>query len=184
MRHVLSSCTYSSLIVVVSLKKNEGSRNPIARTTFPPAVLDRSSLCGASNAVVLRTCFRVGEALNTGCQAVRKNKHVVLELYARVTASWRDARPSRKQHFVIKDLYHDNSPHLNGTFELWDQSALWELDSKPFLTAGPAGVMCRMISRMKRDGTKWRLEILSIWQADWEGIEQVAGIYAGPGDNA
>jgi len=33
---------------------------------------------------------------------------------------------------------------------------------------------------MKRDGTKWRLEILSIWQADWEDVEHVAGIYAKP----
>lgn len=127
---------------------------------------------------MLRTCFRVGEALNTGCQAVRNNDNVVLELYARVSESSRDAKPSRKQHFVIKDLYHDNPPHLRGIFELWDQSALWELDSRPFLSTGAEGIVCRLIARMKRDGTKWRLEILNIWQADWEDVERVAAIHA------
>jgi len=150
----------------------------MVRTPFPSPILDRSPLFGVSGKSTLRTCFRVGEALNTGCQAVRTNKTAVLELYARVTASHREPKPSRKQHFVIHDMYHDNPPHLNGTFELWDQSALWELDSRPFLSAGIEGVLCRMIARMKRDGTKWRLEILSIWEVDWDDVEHVASIYA------
>jgi hypothetical protein len=142
--------------------------------------MDRSSLFGVSSTSALRTCFRVGEALNPGCQAVRNNRSLVLEIYARITSSWREPKPSRKQHFIINDLYHDKPPFINGTFELWDQSALWEQDSRPFLQAGAVGIKCRMIARMKRDGTKWRLEILSIWQADWEDVEHVAGIYAKP----
>lgn len=120
----------------------------------------------------------MGEALNVGCQAVRLNKDVVLELYARVTASWREPKPSHKQHFVIKDLYHDKPPHLNGTFELWNQSKLWETDSLPFLFRRSEGTMCRMIARMRRDGTKWRLEVMNVWQASWEDVEHVAGLYA------
>lgn len=152
----------------------------MVRAPFPVPVFDRSPIFGASNTTTLRVCFRVGEALNVGCQAVRLNKDVVLELHARITASWREPNPSRKQHFLIKDLYHDNPPHLNGTFELWNQSKLWEFDSTPFLSKHSEGTMCRMIARMKRDGTKWRLEILSIWQASWEDVEHVAGIYARP----
>jgi hypothetical protein len=142
--------------------------------------MDRTSLFGVSNTSALRTCFRVGEAMNAGCQAVRNNRNLILELYARVTSSWREPKPSRKQHFIINDLYHDKPPFINGTFELWDQSSLWEQDSRPFLAAGVRGILCRMIARMKRDGTKWRLEILSIWQADWEDVEHVASIYAKP----
>lgn len=37
--------------------------------------------------------------------------------------------------------------------------------------------MCRLIARMKRDGMKWRLEVLNIWEATWEDVEYVAGIY-------
>lgn len=150
----------------------------MVRTSFPPPIMDRTSLFGVSSSSALRTCFRVGEALNTGCQAVRNNRNLVLELYARVTSSWREPKPSRKQHFIINDLYHDKPPYINGTFELWDQSTLWEQDSSSFLKAGAGGVLCRTIARMKRNGTKWRLEILSIWQVDWEDVEHVVGIYS------
>lgn len=102
---------------------------------------------------------------------------MVLEIYARVTSSWREAKPSRKQHFILNDLYHDKPPYLSGTYELWNQSLLWDQDSTPFLKAESRGMICRMIARMKRDGEKWRLEILSIWEADWDGIHHVAGIY-------
>lgn len=166
--------------MIDAIKIPQDTRRPIARTKFPVPILDRTSLFGVSNTSALRTCFRVGEALNAGCQAVRNNRNLVLELYARIASSWREPRPSRKQHFIIHDLYHERPPFINGTFELWDQSALWEQDSKPFLEARADGMLCRMIAKMKRDGTKWRLEILSIWQADWEDVEHVASIYAKP----
>lgn len=115
-----------------------------------------------------------------GSQAVRCNKPVLLELYARVMSS---SREGRLQHFVFHDLYHDRSPHLEGDFALWDQSRLWELDGRAFLKAeqSPRGLMCRAIAKMKRDGTKWRLEVLNIWEAGWEDVETVAGIYSKDG---
>ncbi|KAK5680015.1 hypothetical protein LTS10_007963 [Elasticomyces elasticus] len=149
----------------------------IVRTPFPESVLDRSPIFGATNATVLRVCFRIGEALNAGCLAVRNNKNVLLELYARVTASHREEKPGRHQHLVFHDLYHDKPPYLTGTYDLWDQSRLWELDSRTFLSSSAAGTVCRAIARMKRDGTKWKLEVLSIWEASWEDVEHVAGIY-------
>lgn len=104
------------------------------------------------------------------------NKNIVLEIYARVVSSFRDGR---KQHFILKDLYHDKPPHLEGDYELWSQSRLWELDGKAFLNAEEcaAGVMCRVVARMKRDGKRWRLEVLSIWEARWDDVDAVAGIY-------
>jgi len=77
-------------------------------------------------------------------------------------------------------LYHDNPPYLEGTFDLWDQSRLWDLDSKPLLRPRQGGVMCRVMARMKRDGAIWRLLIYNIWEADWEDVEHVAGIYVAP----
>ncbi|CAK3996301.1 Hypothetical predicted protein [Lecanosticta acicola] len=158
--------------------KREKTIKPILRKPFLPPILDRSPIFGASKNTLLRTCFRVGEALNTGCQAVRCGNNVIIELYARVTASWREPKPSRKQHFMFKDLYHNNPPHLNGTYELWDQSQLWDRDSKPFLSANDGqGKICRMIGKMRRDGRLWRIEILSIWEASWEDVDYVAGVY-------
>ncbi|SMQ49880.1 unnamed protein product [Zymoseptoria tritici ST99CH_3D7] len=166
--------------ILDNLKKvAETTVKPIVREPFPNAILDRSPVHGASKSVVLRTCFRVGEAISAGCQSVRTGNNTIIELYARVTSSWREPAPGRKQHFVFKDLYHDRQPHLEGTFELWGQAPLWDLDSKPLLLADTQGTMCRVIARMRRDGQKWRLEVLSIWEASWEDIDFVAGIYAG-----
>ena len=162
----------------IKATNNPDAPKPIVRKPFSNPILDRSPIFGASNTTTLRTCFRIGEALKEGCQAVRMNKNVIIELYARVTSSWREPKPGRKQHFVFKDLYHDHPPHLEGSFELWEQSRLWELDSKIFLQPRQGGVMCRAVARMRRDGMKWRLEVLSIWEASWEDVERVAGIYA------
>lgn len=119
-----------------------------------------------------------------GSQAVRANKSVILEIYARVTSSWREPKPGRKQYFVFNDLYHDRPPHLEGSFELWDQGRLWDLDGKAFLQSRDGGVMCRVIGKMKREGTQWKLEILSIWEASWEDVDCVAGIYARDADSS
>jgi hypothetical protein len=103
---------------------------------------------------------------------------MIIELYARVTASWREPKPGRKQHFRFADLYHDNPPHLGGTYELWQQSRLWETDSRAFLERQVGGTMCRVIAKMKRVEMSWRLEVLSIWEAAWDDVEFAAGIYA------
>ncbi|KAK4506490.1 hypothetical protein PRZ48_000222 [Zasmidium cellare] len=155
---------------------SEGKIKPIVRKPFLPAVLDRSPIFGASKSTLLRTSFRLGEALNFGAQAVRSNENAIIELYARATVSKREGR---KQHFVFKDLYHDKPPYLEGTYELFDQARLWDLDSKPFLKARGPGILARVIARMKREGQKWRLEILNVWEASWEDVNYVAGIYTG-----
>ncbi|KAK3699849.1 hypothetical protein LTR37_016264 [Vermiconidia calcicola] len=166
------------LLKDIKATNNPDAPKPIVRKPFSNPILDRSPIFGASNITTLRTCFRIGEALKEGCQAVRMNKNVIIELYARVTSSWREPKPGRKQHFVLEDLYHDHPPHLEGSFELWEQSRLWELDSKVFLQPRQGGIMCRAVARMRRDRMKWKLEVLSIWEASWEDVEHVAGIYA------
>ena len=93
---------------------------------------------------------------------------------------------------MFHDLYHTRPPYLEGTCELWNQSRLWELDTRNFLAAQkrPAGVMCRAIARLKRKDVVagkvngWRLEVLSIWEAGWEDIDFIAGIYGKERDEA
>ncbi|KAK0277207.1 hypothetical protein LTR35_010117 [Friedmanniomyces endolithicus] len=106
-----------------------------------------------------------------------QQQDVLLELYARVTESRREGKPGRHQHLVFHDLYHDKPPYLTGTYDLWDQSRLWELDSRVFVKPKNEGVICRVIARMKRDGMKWKLEVLSIWEASRDDVEHVARIY-------
>ncbi|KAK0286935.1 hypothetical protein LTR35_004404 [Friedmanniomyces endolithicus] len=170
--------------ILVDMQANTQSRpKRIVRTAFPASVLDRSPLFGATNSTTLRVCFRVGEALNAGCLAVRSNKNVLLELYARVMESRRDEKPGRHQHLVFHDLYHDKPPYLTGTYDLWDQSRLWELDSRVFLKPREEGITCRAIARMKRDGVKWKLEILSIWETSREDVEHIAEIFVRRGED-
>lgn len=128
---------------------------------------------------MLRTCFRIGEAVNAGCQALRQSRDVILELYARITASWREPVSGGKQHFVIRDLYHNKPPQLRGSYSFWSQNQLWELDSNVFLdsSARADGVRARLMGRLKRDDSGLRFEVLNIWEASWDDIEHVASIY-------
>ena len=112
---------------------------------------------------------------------MRSGKNAVIELYARITSSSRD---TRKQYFIFKDLYHDKPPFCDGTFELWDQSHLWDLDSRPFLAATEdCSMACRAIGKMKREAQKWKLDILGIWAADAADVDFVAGIYTDDAQN-
>ncbi|RMY44229.1 hypothetical protein D0864_15671 [Hortaea werneckii] len=157
---------------------------PVVRTPFPSAVRDRSPIWGASNTTVLRTCFRIGEALNVGCQAVRSDRPVLLELYARVVDSWHEGAgrgEGRKQNFVLHDLYHDKPPYVDASFSLCGQSKVWDADTTTFLTRRDGGIMCRAVGQMKKERCgrgKWYIHLLSIWEATWEDVHAVAGIYA------
>ncbi|KAI7230964.1 hypothetical protein KC330_g6655 [Hortaea werneckii] len=155
---------------------------PVVRSPFPSAIRDRSRIWGASNTTVLRTCFRIGEALNVGCKAVRNNRPVLLELYARVVDSWQEGAErgkGRKQNFVIHDLYHGKPPHVDASFVLCGQSKVWDIDTSRFLTKREGGIMCRAIGQMKKEGPgrgKWYINLLSIWEATWDDVHAVAGI--------
>ncbi|RMY90160.1 hypothetical protein D0861_03834 [Hortaea werneckii] len=162
----------------------KGGATPVVRTAFPRAMRDRSPIWGASNTTVLRTCFRIGEALNVGCQAVRNNRPVLLELYARVMDSWHEGAErgkGRKQSFVLHDLYHDKPPYLDASFLLCGQSKVWDLDTSSFLTKRDDGIMCRTIGQVKKERCgrgKWYIDLLSIWEATWDDVQAVAGVYA------
>ena len=60
---------------------------PIQRSPFPRAVSSHSPVVRLTSQTLLRTCFRIGEALNTGCNTARNNRHEILELFCRVSAS-------------------------------------------------------------------------------------------------
>jgi hypothetical protein len=148
---------------------------PMVRPAFPQPIRDRSPIIGISASKYLRTCFRVGEALREGCQAARSNKDVLLELYAKVDSSWREAT-GVKQYFVLSDLFHDRPPRIEAVYEWWNANELWAYDSGRFL--GPEGSkrLCRCIGKMKREKNAWKMAILNIWEATWDDVEYVRGI--------
>ncbi|KAF1829288.1 hypothetical protein BDW02DRAFT_574123 [Decorospora gaudefroyi] len=148
------------------------ARKPIVRPPFPAAVRNRSPVIGLSSNSLLRTCFRIGEAINQGYQASKSGKHLIIELYARVLAS---ERTDTGQYFTFCDLFHAKAPYLKGTYKaaIWKSVHLFEYDSRRLLKQGR---MCRCMGTLKRDGKEWKMEVLNIWEATWEDIEWVEGI--------
>lgn len=154
-------------------KMKTTNRKPIVRAPFPDPVRDRSPIIGLSANMVLRTCFRIGEAINQAVKATRNGQNIMFELYARVRSSQRDAI---KQYFLFSDLYHDRPPYLKGEYDatLWKPVELFNYDSGRFLSTPK---MCRCIGQMKRNnGKEWVMVVLNIWEATWEDIEWVEGI--------
>ncbi|KAF2713863.1 hypothetical protein K504DRAFT_361300, partial [Pleomassaria siparia CBS 279.74] len=145
---------------------------PIVRPDFPTQVRDRSPVVGLSPDSRLRTCFRIGEAINTGRQAVKEGKCIILELYARVLSSRRD---NTKQSFVFCDLYHKKAPYINAVYDIrfWGSIDQFDHDSSRLLQGTK---LCRCIGRMKKEKGQWTFAILSIWEATWDDVMWVEGI--------
>lgn len=151
---------------------------PFVRPSFPKPLLPRSPVMGVSQTAVLRTCFRIGEALNAASVALRNSTDAIVELYCRVKYS--DREPTAyKQLFELVDLFTpDKGPSLDGQYAIWKGVDLWDHDSRQFLAQGGRGKKARVIGRIKR-GKKnegWEIGILSVWQVDWEDIGIAKGV--------
>ena len=147
-----------------------GKPLPFIRPSFPPAVLPRSPITGLSPGRVIRTCFRIGEALNAASIALRNSTDAVIELFCRVKYSDRGAN-GYKQFFELSDLFTpEKPPSLNGVYTIWKGVDLWEYDSKLLLGARGRGRMARVLGRIKRGKANqgWEMTMLSVWEATWE----------------
>ena len=143
----------------------KGEPLPFVRSPFPSATWDRSPILGLSNSTVLRTCFRIGEALNAASNASRAGTDAVIELYARVIDSSRDGC---KQSFFFADIFTDNPPHLQGVYAVWKGVDLWDGDASAFLEDVGKGRICRVLGRLrKKRGEVCELNVLSIWCCKW-----------------
>jgi hypothetical protein len=160
---------------ILALTSSSSAREistPIVRSPFPTPVRDRSPIIGLSSNTVLKTCFRIGEAINQSAQASKTSKHVLLELYARVFAA---DRTDTTQRLTLCDLFHVNPPYVQGVYDtaIWGSVPLFEYDAGCVLREGR---LCRCIGRMKREGKDWKLIILNAWEATWDDVRWVEGI--------
>ena len=160
---------------------DKGKPLPFVRPPFPKPIRDRSPILGLSCGTVLRTCFRIGEAINAAFAASCSNTEAIIELYARVTYSERETA-WLKQHFQFADLFQgERPPFLSGTYDMWKGVELWETDSKVFLGQDGKGRMARVGGRMKRDARskEWKMLILSVWEAEWADVGFAKGVVCG-----
>lgn len=156
----------------------EGNPIPFIRPSFPTVIRDRSPILGLTSRMVLRTCFRIGEALNAASAASRSKADAVIELYARVETSERELG-SFKQKFHFSDLFTpEKPPFLAGTYGLWRGSQLWDLDSMGFIGEKGRGKLARAVGRIRREeqSQKWEMTILSVWLVDWDDVGMAKGI--------
>lgn len=155
-----------------SVAKSDKVRTPIVRPPFPIPVRDRSPIIGLSPNLLLRTCFRIGEAINQASQATSRGQKLLFELYARVHTSKRN---ETRQEFVFRDLFHEKPPYMKGVYDavIWKSVQLYSYDSERLLEAQR---ICRCIGTIKRDGKEWVMVVLNAWEARWEDIAWVEGI--------
>ena len=155
-----------------------GEPLPFTRPPFPKPIRDRSPILGLTNRAVLRTCFRIGEALNAAAVASRTNTDAVIELYARVIDSKRDTDKGFKQFLQFGDLFTEKPPYLSATYSLWKGVGLWDMDSSVFLGEKGRGKMARVLGRIKKreQGGGCEMVVLSIWEVDWEDVGIAKGI--------
>lgn len=148
------------------------ARKPIVRTPFPTAVRDRSPIIGLSSNTVLRSCFRVGEAISQSCHAAKAGNNILVELYARVLNSERD---DLQQRFTFCDLFHAKPPYIQASYAaaIWKTVQLFEYDSARLMQQGR---ICRCIGTMKRNSKDWVMTVLNIWEATWDDVQWVEGI--------
>lgn len=156
----------------------DGNPIPFIRPSFPKLIRDRSPILGLTPRMFLRTCFRIGEALNAASAASRSKADAIIELYARVNCSDRELG-GLKQNFHFSDLFApEKPPFLKGAYGLWRGVELWDLDSKAFLGKQGRGKMARALGRIKREerSQKWEMTILSVWPVDWDDLGIAKGI--------
>lgn len=161
---------------------SHGDALPFMRPPFPKAVRDRSPILGLTNRNVLRICFRIGEALNAAAVASRTNVDAIIELYARVVSSSREASGGYKQFFEFADLFTDRPPYLCSTYTFWKGVNLWDNDTKELVGEQGRGKMVRVLGRIKRKEPRQgqapgvEMVVLSIWEVDWEDVGIAKGI--------
>lgn len=127
---------------------------------------------------VLRTCFRIGEAIYSGNRSLGPGHQVVLELYARVKSSWREDG-TVKQHFVFQDLYHDKPPFMDSVHETWKGVTVWDQECARFIGPEAVGSMCRVVGDVRRkSGSKMEIVVKSIRKTTWAEVEYIAGIHS------
>lgn len=151
----------------------QSSQVPIVRPPFPVKVKDRSVVVGFSSKTMMRTCFRIGELLNTSAKCAREKQDVFLELFARVIYSSRE-NAARVQHFQLRDLFTDRQPFLSGVFKDWKSGGPVDQQSSVFL--GPRGKdkLCRCLCKLiddKKAVIGRSAMILSIRETTWDEVQ-------------
>ncbi|KXH42747.1 hypothetical protein CNYM01_03770 [Colletotrichum nymphaeae SA-01] len=163
----------------VSLKEHSRPA-PLVRPPFPDKMRDRSVVVGLSSTTMMRTCFRVGELLNTQAKCSREKQDVFFELFARVVYSNRE-NVAKVQHVQLRDLFTDRQPFLSGVFRGWKSGGLVDDQSKVFLGPDGKNKLCRCLCKVSEDkkaAIGRSATLLSIRETTWDEVQWAMRIVA------
>ncbi|OHF00208.1 hypothetical protein CORC01_04397 [Colletotrichum orchidophilum] len=167
--------------------KAPSSLAPFVRPPFPAKTRDRSVVFGLSSAMMMRTCFRIGELLNAHAKCNREKQDVILELFAKVVYANRE-NMAKVQHFQLQDLFTGRQPFLSGAFKGWKSGGPMDDQIKVFLGPDGKNKLCRCVCKLsddKKATTRRSATILSIRETTWDEIQWAMRIVArdGKSDN-
>ncbi|KAI3536507.1 hypothetical protein CSPX01_10768 [Colletotrichum filicis] len=160
--------------------KEHSSPAPLVRPPFPDKMRDRSVVVGLSSTIMMRTCFRVGELLNTQAKCSREKQDVFFELFARVVYSNRE-NVARVQHVQLRDLFTDRQPFLSGVFRGWKSGGPVDDQSKVFLGSEGKNKLCRCLCKVSEDkkaAIGRSATLLSIRETTWDEVQWAMRIVA------
>ncbi|KAK1728461.1 uncharacterized protein BDZ83DRAFT_570492 [Colletotrichum acutatum] len=160
--------------------KEHSSPAPLVRPPFPDKMRDRSVVVGLSSTIMMRTCFRIGELLNTQAQCSREKQDVFFELFARVVYSNRE-NVARVQHVQLRDLFTDRQPFLSGVFRGWKSGGPVDDQSKVFLGPNEKNKLCRCLCKVSEDrkaAIGRSATLLSIRETTWDEVQWAMRIVA------
>lgn len=163
----ISSSVYSLLDDVHEYK----DPGPFARSDFPSLVEASSPIIGLSSNYFLRVCFRIREMINEAEIFNYSKKAPLMELFARVTYSYRECGTCR-QFFQFSDMWQIGNSFVEGILANYEATELIEQESKEFIFK-PPDMLARVLGTMRKDkkyNSGWLLYIINIRETDWEEI--------------
>lgn len=152
----------------------------VRRKPFPEILaqnLQPSPIHGISCTSCLRTCFSIGQALNTRSYASRTQSTVLVELFARLVIN-RDENDVATI-YSLQDMSHDRPPHL--PIDLTQSGSR----HARYMLERIGGNLCRCIGAVYKDaGQNPSIAIMAAHAACWDDVEYAAASFRSNDDYA
>ncbi|KTW30777.1 hypothetical protein T552_00489 [Pneumocystis carinii B80] len=135
--------------------------SPIARSPFPLTIVGKSVISGlSSNDTLLRTCFRVGEALKVS--NLQKNSMIVylIEFFGIIKEF------NKKKGFftyVIADLFHPlRGPYIYASYHDYHITIAFQNND-----------IVRILGVFRKNKTKNEINVIKMYPCTWEKIQHI-----------
>ncbi|EMR11339.1 hypothetical protein PNEG_00368 [Pneumocystis murina B123] len=135
--------------------------SPIARNPFPLTILGKSVISGlSSNDTLLRTCFRVGEALKVS--NLQKNSMIIylIEFFGIIKEFNKEKSLFT---YVIADLFHPlRGPYIYASYHDYHITITFQNND-----------IVRILGVFKKNRTRNEINVIKMYPCTWEKIQHI-----------